>query len=442
MHLTILTVGSRGDVQPFVALGQGLQKAGFEVRIATHRNLEKLVRENGLDYAPVSGNVNEVLRSKEVQAVLKKGGNPFKLFFKELKNAAEPLVFQAVKENWEACQGTDCIIATAITAYLGHFISDKMGLPLVLGLVNPGGATRAFPSIIAPRYPAWLPFGKNSYNYVSHLAVDILIWVSQRAMLNRNIKKVFDAPPYSLQPPLWNPTQPLLLLYAYTPSVLPKPTDWTDYQRITGCWFLEENADFEPPTDLTNFINEGQKPVYVGFGSMGGTKEQDQKEGMADLILEALKISGQRGVVLNNTGLFDDMDLPDTVFPIKSAPFGWLFPQMAAVAHHGGVGTMALGFRAGVPNVMVPSISDQRFWGNLIFEQKTGPKPIPRKKLTAQNLATAITEAINNPTIQKKAAALGKKVRAEKGVELAVHHIVTFLKKSNAAQNKQYEKIA
>jgi sterol 3beta-glucosyltransferase len=188
---------------------------------------------------------------------------------------------------------------------------------------------------------------------------------------------------------------------------------------VTGYWFLDHPPDWQPPADLVDFLESGPPPIYVGFGSMPSR----DPEKICRIVLHALRQSGQRGVIATGWEGLSQSDLPDEVFVIEAVPHDWLFPRMAAVVHHGGAGTTGAGLRAGVPNIVVPISNDQPFWARQVKALGAGPAPIPRKRLTADRLAHAISVAVTDESIRKRAAELGETIRAEDGVVNAVRII-------------------
>lgn len=213
------------------------------------------------------------------------------------------------------------------------------------------------------------------------------------------------------------------LMGAYSDHVIPRPPDWPENMHISGYWFLDPQAEWQPEGELMSFLEAGDSPVCIGFGSMSGRNP----EKLAALVLEALAKSGQRGVLLTGWGGMRALSVPDSVYVLDSAPHSWLFPRMAAVVHHGGAGTTAEGLRAGVPSIILPFAVDQAFWGRRIEALGVGPEPIPQKKLTAEGLARAIHLAVSRPAIRQRAADLGAAIRAEDGVGTAVRVIQQYL---------------
>ncbi len=196
---------------------------------------------------------------------------------------------------------------------------------------------------------------------------------------------------------------------------------------MTGYWFLDSPANWQPPQELVDFLKAGSPPVYIGFGSMSDSNP----EALTKLVLDALAESGQRGVLIKGWGALSNADLPDHVFQIDSVPHDWLFPQMAAVVHHGGAGTTSAGLRAGVPSIIIPFAVDQPFWGQRVANLGVGTQPILRQELTAEKLTAAIKIATSDEAMKEKARILGQKISAENGVKQAVEIIHSHLSTHN-----------
>jgi sterol 3beta-glucosyltransferase len=249
-----------------------------------------------------------------------------------------------------------------------------------------------------------------------------MLWQTARAV-DVQTRRALGLP----RAPLFGPYRALSqanapVLYGYSQHVLPRPADWDTNTHVTGYWFLDAPSDWAPPADLVAFLRAGPPPVYIGFGSMGSRNP----EATTRLALDALARAGQRGVLASGWGGLSQADLPESVYMLKSAPHSWLFPHMAAVVHHGGAGTTAAGLRAGVPSAIVPFFGDQPFWGARVAALGVGPSPLPRKRLTAEGLAAAITQAACDDAMRARAAALGEKIRAEDGAARAAALITAF----------------
>ena len=410
MQITILAGGSRGDVQPYVALGKGLKDAGHRVRLLSSDDFHDLVTDSGLDFFTTGGSSQAV--AQNLQALVEQG-KTLKVF-SQMKLASEKQAVQAAKLGLVACEGSDLIVGGLSGLFSGQVLSEKLGLPLLLAYLVPFTPTSAFSSPLTPLPQTSL---MRWFNKPSHRIAQQMMWQSFRSADDKARAEVFHLPSTSF----WGPFSSLKrqkqpVLYGYSSHVLPHPSDWDDTQHVTGYWFLEPPQGWEPPADLLHFLQMGSLPIYIGFGSMSSSKPEET----AELVLQALARTGQRGVIYEGWGGLKREMLPENVFMTGSIPHTWLFPRMAAVVHHGGVGTTAAGLAAGVPSIITPFFADQPFWGQRVYALGVGPKPIARRRLTVDNLTEAIERVVSDGTMRKKAAALGERIRAESGVAQAV----------------------
>lgn len=417
MKITLATVGTLGDVQPYVALGRGLQGAGHMVKIAASSCFEDLIRGAGLSFAPVSVSPDQALQ-QDVAAI---GSNPLRLQ-RWIKANFDPLAHQYVGEIKEACQGADALLFAAL-AIASADVAEALHIPCLAVYLQPVTPTQAFPSPSIPGIPAWLPL-RGLANRLSFRLSNQSFFSLLKPTLDACRKDVLGLPPRPWKHYTTLDTSRTPIVYGYSPYVLPKPPDWGDWLHVTGNWFLDSPAGWQPPGELADFLAAGSPPVYFGFGSM--VDQEAQK--VTDLVLEALLRTGQRGILLGGWSHLGGGRLPANVLRIEDVPHGWLFPRMACVVHHGGSGTTAAGLRAGTPSVIVPLFADQPFWGQRIHALGVGPAPIPRKALPARRLTRAIANATQDTTIRQHASALGEKIRGEDGVARAVEVIEDWLK--------------
>jgi sterol 3beta-glucosyltransferase len=417
MRITIFAAGSRGDIQPCLVLGRGLQRAGFDVLLAAPENFAAFVRQYGLCFHPLRGDVQQIMASETGRAFMEKGSANFIQSIRAMRAMLGPVALQMAADALEACQGADALISLAVFATFAKTIAEVRRIPLIHVEPTPVLPTRLFP---APGWPLQTDLG-GLHNRLSGHAMLQVLWQWYRPFVN-DFRHRFGLPPYS-GASFYQILSSAPLLGAYSDQVIPRPPDWPQNVHITGYWFPDLPAEWEPHRELQAFLDSGDPPVYVGFGSMSGR----QPEKLAKLVLEALAQSGQRGLLLTGWGGMRLLSVPDSVFVVDSAPHGWLFPRMAAVVHHGGAGTTAEGLRAGVPTLILPFAVDQAFWGKRVKALGVGPEPIPFRKLTAARLARAIRQAVTQPEIRRRAASLGAAIRAQDGVGDAVSRIKQYL---------------
>ena len=410
MRITLLAVGSRGDVQPYIALGAGLRAAGHQVRLATHALFAPLVEPYGIELFPTGGDPRALLDGEVAHKMLDAGENPLG-FLRNFARLLEPWIRRLFDDSLRACAGADAVICSGVALLAGYDLADNAGSPACAALLQPTSPTRAFASPFFPDAPGWLP-ERGAYNLLTHRAFTGLL-IACFGPVIRRVRRESGLPPIRRHDQLAGQRP---LLYGFSPSVIASPPDWPPHIHVTGYWFLDHPADWQPPEALRAFLAAGPPPVYIGFGSMRNRRPEE----MTALAVEALTLAGQRGILSTGWGGLQSEQLPETILSIESVPHDWLFPRMAAVVHHGGAGTTAAGLRAGVPSILVPFFADQPFWARHVHQLGVGPHPIPRAHLTAAPLAAAITTAVTDQDMRQRAAALGAQIQAENGVGEAV----------------------
>jgi len=398
MHITILALGSRGDVQPYATLGNGLKSAGHQVRFITFESFSTLVAENGLDFHPIQGNP---------EALVANAGADMLRLMRSFGSLAEGYARDLSAPHLGE---TDLIINQLPAGLYGFDLAEKYNVPMAQAAVIPLARTQMFPLMGFPKLP--LP----GYNKATYYLGEQMAWQMFRPIINRWRKQILNLRPLPITGYFRQlGTRQIPIVNGFSHYVVPRPADWNEHIHMTGYWF-PENKHWQPPSDLLAFIKAGSPPVFIGFGSMPIKDPQR----ITNVILEALKQSGQRGILHIGWGGLGNQSLPDYVFKIDYAPYNWLFPQMAMLIHHGGSGTTAHGLRSGIPSCIVPFVFDQFYWGERIAELGVGPKPVPYKELTVERLREAIRFGVGNPQLRQKAVELGQKIQAEHGIENAL----------------------
>jgi sterol 3beta-glucosyltransferase len=390
-------------VQPYVALGVGLHAAGHTVTIATSARFHTFITERGLRHAPLTLDAMELMETPAGRAAV--GGKGLLSLMRQLR----PSMRKMLDEGWEAAQGADAIISNP-KALSGYHVAEKLGVPLFLAHPVPVLApTRAF---AVPALPV-----SNLGGLVNKLSYQLATGAARGpfgGMVNAWRRDVLGLPPTRSERVLDG--TPVPVLYAFSPHVVAPPVDWGDHVRVTGYWFLDHPATWQPDPKLVKFVAAGPAPVYIGFGSMASNDAAPTSQ----IVLEAIRRAGVRAVLATGVGGLIAENVPDNVFLLNEAPHDWLFGRMAAIVHHGGAGTTAAAFRAGKPQLVCPFFSDQPFWGQRVAALGVGPHPIKQKKLSVDHLTQALTTLTTDQAMHIRAAELGAHIRAEDGVARAV----------------------
>ncbi len=416
MRVTLLAAGSRGDTQPYLALGLALKQVGYTVRIAASETFKDAVEALELEFYPVGGSVvSKIAEDGELKKAMQ-ADTPLKVIrsFGTLRDYA----FALQRGFYDACAGSDAIIYHPGAA-IGYFAARALGVPSILATPFPMTPTKAYPALVF-RNAAWLG-GRG--NWLSHRLFERVLWLTSRAPVERFWKEKFGHAPEAFANPFRAQPTSYPTLVSCSSYVFPEPNDWPEGVHNTGYWFLDE-ADWQPPPELQAFLQRGAPPVYVGFGSLG---DPAKAAATTELVIAALRRSGQRGILATGwSGMTKLETVPEDIFILESVPHSWLFPQLAAVVHHGGAGTTAAGLRSGVPSIVVPHANDQFAWGRRVYELGVGAKPLPKKTLTPEKLAAAIVYALTDE-VKVAAKALGEKIAGENGAKRAAEIVVGCL---------------
>ncbi|KAK7721810.1 hypothetical protein SLS57_005159 [Botryosphaeria dothidea] len=452
LNVVIHVVGSRGDVQPFVALGKVLMETyGHRVRLATHPTFKKFVEENGLEFFSIGGDPAELMAFMVKNPGLMPG-------FDTLRNGdvgkRRKGIAEIIEGCWRSCiesgdgfgvdseQRTEAwvnspnydpqvpanttgrpFVADAIIANPPSFAhvhcAEKLGIPLHMMFTY-----EAFPHPLANIQST--NADSSLTNYLSYALVDMLTWQGLGDIINRFRQRTLHLEAVSsMAAPGMLHRMRVPYTYCWSPALIPKPRDWGNFLSISGFYFLSLASNYTPEPELAAFLEAGPPPIYIGFGSI----VVDDPNGMTKLIFEAVKKAGVRALVSKGWGGFgaDQIGVPEGVFMLGNVPHDWLFKHVSCVVHHGGAGTTSAGIACGKPTVVVPFFGDQPFWGSMVARAGAGPEPIPYKQLTSENLAEAIQHALK-PTSQERAHELAAKINQEKGCDVGAQSFHQQLK--------------
>jgi sterol 3beta-glucosyltransferase len=417
MRVVLITIGAWGDTEPFVALAVRLMRDGHKVTLAARPDFAGLAAGYGVDFAPLGRPYQPFITGAARASALGSGH-----LLRQLRYGLRQRAYfsdRLGRDAWQAAQGAEAVIYK-YSWITGYTIAEKLGVPCAAAMPFPITPTSAFPSFLLGKGTDRGPL----LNRALWSITEQVTWQLLRHGDTALRRQLGLRPPAIAGQVARQERQGMPVYYAYSPAVLPRPGDWPARVHVTGYWFLDPPPGWQPPAGLTRFLQDGPPPVSIGFGSMASRDPQATLE----LALQALTLSGQRGVLLSGwAGLGKDHTLPRHVFAVDSIPHGWLFPRMAAVVHHGGAGTTGAGLRSGVPAIITPLAADQPSWARTVHGLGAGPAPIPFRELTAERLAAAIHQAVTDQQIRQQAAELGSRIRSEDGLgrtaELFSQHI-------------------
>ena len=411
MKIVLLAMGSRGDVQPLLALGKGLIATGFDITLAAGSDFKEFVEGAGLPYAGFNVSMQDMINSDDGKEWIENSSNnPLN----EARNMRRMLnhISEEVEEDLLRLTADADVIVSGLPVFMfAQTIAEKFNKRHITIQFVPFNPTKEGRATMQPGFPTSKNFMNRFSGYVGQYFTH---WIFKDAA--NKFRQRLGMSPMSFGAYARAYNQDVPVIYGLSKHVITEPDDWKNNKFVTGYWFYDAPSDWQPSKELCDFLEAGEKPVYMGFGSMSNKNPGATTQ----IMIDALQQSGKRGIIYSGWAGLNADNLPDDIFILDGAPHDWLFPRMAGVIHHGGAGTSAAGIRAGVPTTIVSHMADQPYWGRRVHELGVGAKFIRRHELTTERLTQAIHEMTDNPNITKNAVALGEKIRQEDGVAEAV----------------------
>ncbi|KAJ4324887.1 hypothetical protein N0V84_003723 [Fusarium piperis] len=404
LNIVIMVIGSRGDAQPFLKIGKVLKEDyGHRVRIATHPAFRDFVeKDSGLEFFSVGGDPSELMafmvknpgliptletvKAGDIGRRRAAMAEMFDGFWRACVNATDD---ESDRQNLKMMGEKDPFVADAIIANPPSFAhihcAEALGIPVHLMFTFPYTPTQAFPHPLASIKSSNVDTGYT--NFISYPLVEMMVWQGLGDLVNEFRVKTLALDPVST---LWAPGATYRLhvpfTYLWSPGLVPKPPDWGSEIDVSGFVFLDLASTFKPPKELEDFLEAGETPVYIGFGSI----VVDDPDRFTQMIFKAVEMAGVRALVSKGWGGLGGDDVPDNIFMLDNTPHDWLFPRVKACVIHGGAGTTAIALKCGKPTMIVPFFGDQHFWGKMVSSADVGPEPVPYKYLSPEKLAEGI----------------------------------------------------
>ncbi|KAF1354645.1 hypothetical protein BDV97DRAFT_290144 [Delphinella strobiligena] len=450
LNIVVMVIGSRGDIQPFMQIGRVLKQYGHRVRIATHPAFKEFVEKDvGLEFFSVGGNPSELMafmvknpglipkvetvRQGEIARRRNQMAEMFGGFWRACVNTTDD---EKDKQNMKLLGDRAPFIADAIIANPPSFahvhIAERLGIPLHIMFTFPYTPTQAFPHPLANINSQKSNVDPNYVNFMSYPLVEMMTWQGLGDLVNNFRVKTLGLEPVSS---LWAPgalyRMKVPYTYMWSPALVSKPEDWGPEIDIGGYVFLDLASNYKPPKELEDFLNAGDAPIYIGFGSI----VVDDPDKFTNMIFEAVEKAGVRALVSKGWGGLGGDNTPDNIFMLENTPHDWLFPRCSAVVHHGGAGTCAIGLKCAKPTMIVPFFGDQPFWGAMVASHKAGAhESIPYKKLTADKLAEGIKQCLTDEArenVQKLADSINNEGDGAENAVKSFHRSLPFAGRQN-----------
>ncbi len=420
MRAAITTWGSRGDYQPYVALAVAFARAGHQVRLAAPPSpgFRELAAAHGVEFVPLGPAVDPEFMLETANAAIATS-DPVRSVRFIMDRLLFPALDQMLAECLELARWSDVVVSHFFQV-AGSMAAEIAGRPLVTG------------TLVATQ----LPTNRRPPGTMPHLARPLtgLLWkfvvwymnAAWRGPINQARERAGLLPLRDVARDGFYSRD--LNLVAMSPTVFPRPADWPARHRMTGYWLLDVPPGWTPPREVERFLAEGSPPVLVGFGSM----TSDDAAALTRTVLQAVSAAGVRAIIEPGLARLGGNDLPPGVLVADDVPHAWLLPRAAALVHHGGAGTTAAAFHAGIPSVVVPHVFDQEVWAKQAAKLGVAPDPVPLRKLTADRLAEAIRQASSDARLKQRARQLAGTLARERGADNAVSLVEDYVRTRGA----------
>ncbi|MDX2547089.1 glycosyltransferase [Streptomyces sp. WI04-05B] len=424
MKALIYSYGTRGDIQPYLALAYAMQRAGHEAVLAAPRLFAALAAEYGVAFAPLDDAAVTVRSRADIRHLQAHSDRPTEQIEEQRRAVRQEMVphYATVLDDlWAVARehGPDLIVHSHAFREAIPQIAEKLGVPHVLGALYPN-------FVVSHDYPAFGLLSDIFSGRQDQSRIDVRTFLPPQVIdvVDRWRAETLGLPPREgrLDFRFGADGTPTPVVHGFSPHVIPEGSDWPDTVHTDGFWHLPEPLGWEPPARLVRFLEAGEKPVFIGFGSAVGT----DPERTTSLVLDAVRESGFRAVVVAGWGGLSADEARGDVLAIEDVPYGWLMPQVRLAVNSGSPGAHNAALSAGIPQVTCPYEVNQLMWGEHLHRLGVAPPPLHQRELTASGLAAAIVIAATDPALRKAAARLGGLLSAEDGAASAVKFLETI----------------
>ncbi|CAM3463086.1 glycosyltransferase [Thalassospira profundimaris] len=432
MHVMLMTYGTRGDVQPFVALGHGLIQKGHRVTLAAPERFAGFITDHDLEFTPLTDAMIALMDDPQFARASDPKASTFQKLrsllsigkkARGLQNTLFDDIFRAID------QAKPDVIVFHPKAFGALPIGRHFGIPVVMAQLIPSFLpTGDYPHVGVPDLGLRGASGRWYNRVTGKLVYRVLNATLRRQVCRWAARRQNGINAKSLDIMKSCQSGTLRIIHAFSNAVISRPKDWPTNATVSGYWFLDGAAQTNPPDPaLQNFVESQKNLIYIGFGSMPG----NDPTAMAEMIAEAVSQAGVSAIVATGWGGMDNINWPANILAVREVPHDWLFPKVDIVIHHGGAGTCAAALRAGRPSIIIPFFGDQPFWAKRLHRLGVAPRPIKPAKLDAAMLARQIKTVLETPSYRNNAERLASKIANEDGITNAIAEITRAAEQSD-----------
>mgnify|MGYP000737157240 CR=1 FL=1 len=432
MHVMLMTYGTRGDVQPFVALGRGLIQHGHRVTLAVPERFAGFVTDHDLEFTPLTDALIALMDDPQFAHA----SDPKASTFQKLRSLlsvgkkARGLQDTLLDDIFRAIdQAKPDVIVFHPKTFGALPIGRHFGIPVVMAQLIPSFIpTGDYPHMGIPDLGGMGALGRCYNLLTSKLICRLLNATLRRQVCRWAVRRQNGIKAKDLDIVKSCQSGALPIIHAFSNAVIARPDDWPKHATVTGYWFLDGAAQTNPPDPaLQNFVESHKNLIYIGFGSMPG----NDPTAMAEMIAEAISQADVSAIVATGWGGMGDIDWPANILAVREVPHDWLFPKVDIVIHHGGAGTCAAALRAGRPSIIIPFFGDQPFWARRLHRLGVSPRPIKPAKLDATLLAKQIQTVLKTPAYRTTAERISHQIAGEDGINTAIAEITAAVEAHN-----------
>ncbi len=418
MKAVLFSIGTRGDMEPFLAIAELLKEKGWDVLCVFPEQFRETVEEMGFRFEGFTKEFLKIMDAHETKMVMAGQGSVFKrikILIKisrtgiRLSNEMVGLQYKVLKDE---------------TPYrvLYH---PKCNYNILWGMANPGKSIMVSP----------IPFLGHTVDYLTTIGGEgygkiinrFTFWFTntmKAIMIKKSVKR-FKNDYKGLKTTTTSIKKAMLQkeksFYPVSPSLFPRPDYWPSCANVVGYYERDKTVNWKPDAQLEQFINKYKKIVFITFGSMSNPNPKEKTQ----MIVDILKRNNISAIINTSWGGLEELEeYPDHIHFVSNIPYDWIFPKMYAIVHHGGSGTTHTALKYGCPSLIIPHIVDQFYWNRTTSKLNLGPKGMPIKKLNEKDFESKMLDLINNETYRKNVKAISESMKVESNKEKLYKMIV------------------